>query len=420
MTDTAVLPSPVIINGDRLWSSLMEIAKIGAIPGDGSCRLSLTDEDKTARDLFAQWCREAGLDLYVDPYGNMFATRQGLDKEAPHILIGSHLDTQPHGGRFDGVLGVLAGLEVLRSLNDHDVKTPRPITVVNWTNEEGVRFKPGLTGSAGFVSGLNNGSVKGDGVDFFRELERIGYAGAHPANINVGAYYELHIEQGPVLERAGAQIGIVEGIQGVRWYEVLFEGQDAHAGTTPFMDRKDAFMAAAATAMKLRLEALNLDASLRFTTGRVEVSPNSTNTIPGHTKLVLDVRHGDVRILDNFEETISNVVATLPPKEGVQGSVKRLMDVPPAIFCASMQKRLFDSAESLGIATIRLPSGAMHDASSIAPHYPTAMVFVQSRGGISHNPAEWSDPEHIANACAVLANAVLTHSIDVDGLTGTK
>lgn len=410
MTHIQALTPQVLINGDRLWSSLMEMAKIGSIPGDGSCRLSLTDEDKAARDLFAQWCRNARLELHIDLYGNMFATRLGLDEKAPHILIGSHLDTQPHGGRFDGVLGVLAGLEVLRSLNDNDVKTSCPITVVNWTNEEGVRFKPGLTGSAGFVCGLDHSSVRGDGVDFFQELNRIGYAGTSTSKITVGAYYELHIEQGPVLERAGAQLGVVEGVQGVRWYEALFDGQDAHAGTTPFMDRKDAFMAAATTAMKLRLEALNLDATLRFTVGRVEVSPNSINTIPGHTKLVFDVRHRDKKVLDEFEKIIGKVVVTLPLKEGVTGSVERVMDVPPVKFSTSLQKRLLDSAEQLGIVPVSLTSGAMHDASSIAPHYPTAMVFVQSRGGISHNPTEWSDPKHITNACAVLAHAVLSQS----------
>jgi beta-ureidopropionase / N-carbamoyl-L-amino-acid hydrolase len=398
-----------LINSERLWSSVMEIAQIGAIPDHGSCRLSLTDEDKAARDLFAKWCKDAGLQLRVDAYGNMFATRYGLDNSAPHILIGSHLDTQPHGGRFDGVLGVLAGLEILRSLDDAKIRCPNPITVVNWTNEEGVRFKPGLTGSAGFVGDLDRATVAGKDSDFFEELKRIGYAG-ELFNLNIGSYYELHIEQGPVLEREGVPIGIVEGIQGVRWYEVHLHGQDAHAGTTPSVDRKDSFMAAAALALRLRSEALSMDSDLRFTVGTIEISPNSTNTVPGHARLVFDVRHRDIKILDAFEERIKFAVDGIVRQEHVTGSVKRIMDVPPAIFDEGMQDRLRNSAQRLGIRPHSLPSGAMHDASSLSRHYPTAMIFVQSRDGISHNPAEWSDPEHVKAACAVLAHAILSQS----------
>lgn len=342
--DTASRPKTELINGPRLLSSIMEMAQIGAIADQGSCRLSLTDEDKAARDLFAEWSRLAGLDLRVDPYGNMFATRPGLDKTRPHILIGSHLDTQPHGGRFDGVLGVLAGLEILRSMEDHNLVSCCPITVVNWTNEEGVRFKPGLTGSTGFVGDLDRSAVKGTDCDFFQELERIGYAGAKSADIDVRSYYELHIEQGPVLERANVPIGIVNGIQGVRWYEAQLQGQDAHVGTTPSTDRKDSFMAAAGLALGLRSEALLLDTDLRFTVGSVEVSPNSTNTVPGHTKLVFDVRHGDTTTLDAFEGRIQTAIDTIALKEGVNVSVQMVMDVPPALFDRSMQTCLLDSA----------------------------------------------------------------------------
>lgn len=414
MNETQKFPitQKAIINGERLWHSLMQMATIGAIPGNGSCRLSLSDEDKAGRDLFAGWCQEAGLKLTVDRHGNMFAVREGRSADAPCILIGSHLDTQPHGGRFDGVLGVLAGLELLRSYNDAGIETDCAVVVVNWTNEEGVRFKPGLTGSAGFAGTLDEDTVIGiDGTDFFSELQRIGYAGKTDFKRSIGAYYELHIEQGPVLERANQPIGVVEGIQGVRWYEVLITGQDAHAGTTPIQNRQDSFMAAAALATELRLQALSLDPDLRFTIGCIEVSPNSTNTVPGQTKLTIDLRHGDTETLDTFEIKMAAAVSQIDRKEGVKTSSRRVMDVPPAHFDEAMKQRLYDNAIRLcAEPVLRLPSGAMHDASSLAKSIPTAMIFVQSRNGISHNPAEWSEPDHIRMACEVLAQTVLEHA----------
>lgn len=403
-----------LIDAERLWSTLMEIADIGAIPGGGSCRLSLSDEDRQARDVFASWCREAGCDVKTDLYGNMFAIRAGKSGNAPHILIGSHLDTQPHGGRFDGVLGVLAGLEVVRALNEHGIETERPIAIVNWTNEEGVRFKPGLTGSAGFAGYLDHAQVTGaEGVDFFGELARIGYAGKPLEAFDALAYYELHIEQGPVLERLGAAVGVVDGIQGVRWYEIQLDGRDAHAGTTPMEDRRDSFMAAASLAVDLRAKALAHDAALRFTIGRVEVEPNSTNTIPGRTRLFIDLRHGDDLILDGFEKIIEERSKKIAGEEQVDWALKRTMTVPPALFDLAMQQRLVDATRQLGLTPHRLPSGAMHDASSMARIMPTAMVFVQSRDGISHNTAEWSSPDHIGIACEVLARAVLAHACEI-------
>lgn len=405
---------PDLIDPQRLWSTIMEIAEIGAIADGGSCRLSLSDEDRQARDIFADWCREAGCDVKVDPYGNMFAVRAGKRPEAPLILVGSHLDTQPHGGRFDGVLGVLAGLEVVRALNDRGIETERPIAIVNWTNEEGVRFKPGLTGSAGFAGYLDHDQVTGaGGADFFAELRRIGYAGKPLEGFDFLAYYELHIEQGPVLERIGAPVGVVDGIQGVRWYEIRLDGRDAHAGTTPMEDRKDSFMAAASLALDLRTKALAHDPDLRFTVGRVEVEPNSTNTIPGRTSMFIDLRHGDDRILDGFEKIIEERSNAIARAEKVGCALKKTMTVPPALFDPAMQQRLVDAALTLGLTPHRLPSGAMHDASSMARIMPTAMVFVQSRDGISHNPAEWSSPEHVGAACEVLARAVLSHACEI-------
>lgn len=390
------------------------MARIGAIEDDGCCRLSLTDEDKQARDLFRQWSEAAGCDVRVDQFGNMFAVRPGRSSRAGTVLVGSHLDTQPHGGRFDGVLGVLAGLEIVRALNDANIRTEHPIVVANWTNEEGVRFKPGLTGSSGFVGSLDSTAVQGlDGADFFAELARIGYAGQPVTDLDPLAYYELHIEQGPFLERAGADVGVVTGVQGVRWFEIELLGRDSHAGTTPMTARSDSFMAASAIALELRKRADALDPEIRFTIGRVEVSPNSTNTIPGRTRLFVDLRHSDAETLDTFERTIPAPVEGLAQAEQVRASVTRLMEVPPVRFSADMQARLHEAAQALGVHPPTLGSGAMHDASNLATVVPTAMVFVQSRDGISHNPQEWSEPSHVTAACEILAQAVLAHAIAI-------
>lgn len=400
-----------LTNGSRLWSTLMEMARIGAIPENGSCRLSLTDEDRQARDLFARWCREAGCTLRVDPFGNMFAVRQGSKADAPAILVGSHLDTQPHGGRFDGVLGVLAGLEILRALNDAGIETDHPVAVANWTNEEGVRFKPGLTGSKGFVGLLDETAVEGDGgADYFSELRRIGYAGQSMADFGVLAYYELHIEQGPVLEAAKAPVGIVDGIQGVRWFEIELHGHDAHAGTTPMDNRSDSFMAAATLASRLRERAVSLDRHIRFTVGRIEVSPNSQNTVPGLATLHIDLRHGSTPVLDAFERIMAETIPEVEAQEHVRAGIRQTMRVEPVTFDETCREHLLGSARALGLDPVSLPSGAMHDASSLATKVPAAMLFVQSRDGISHNPLEWSEPEHVATACEILAQAVLLHA----------
>lgn len=403
---------PFLTRSDRLWDSLMEIARIGPIEGGGSCRLSLSDEDKRARDLFANWVRAAGCQLHVDAFGNMFGIREGLKPELPVVLVGSHLDTQPHGGRFDGVLGVLAGLEVIRSLNDRGLETEHSVAVVNWTNEEGVRFKPGLTGSKGFIGNLSVHDEiisKMDGTSFFDELKRIGYAGAGEAPA-VGSYLELHIEQGTVLENAGLPVGIVSGVQGVRWFEIEMRGVDAHAGTTPMQTRRDSFMAAAELSIELRRRALALSPDIRLTFGRVDVEPNSQNTIPGLTRLGLDLRHQDAEILDAFEDAALQALSAVSETSGVAAVMRRTMDVTPVRFDPELVSALSTAAERMEVQFMTLPSGAMHDASSLALVVPTAMVFVQSRGGISHNPAEWSEPDHVGLACEVMAQVVLSHA----------
>lgn len=402
-------PRP-LTDGERLWADLMTLAEIGALPNGGVCRLALTDADRAARDLFAGWCREAGLALSVDDYGNMFATRAGRRAGVPHVLVGSHLDTQPHGGRFDGALGVLAGLEIVRALDRAGIVTESPITVVNWTNEEGVRFSPGLTGSGGFTGAIDFSAIRGaDGADFRAELARIGYAGQH-SDIAVSAYYELHIEQGPVLERAGASVGVVDGVQGVRWLKIDLQGEDRHAGTTPLADRRDAFMAAARLALDMRAAALGLDPEFRITFGRVTLDPGSVNTVPGGASMTVDLRHRDTALLDGVEEMFRALLAGLEESEGVTGTVERAMNVAPVHFDPDMRQALSEAADAIGAAALTLPSGAMHDASNLAGIAPAAMLFVPSQGGISHNEREWTEPAHIALGCEVLAQAVLRHA----------
>jgi beta-ureidopropionase / N-carbamoyl-L-amino-acid hydrolase len=290
------------------------------------------------------------------------------------------------------------------------------VTLVNWTNEEGVRFQPGLTGSAGFA-GLLDGPISGvDGANFHGELARIGYRGDVPA-IPVAAYYELHIEQGPVLETAGAPIGVVEGVQGVRWLDVELIGEDRHAGTTPAGDRRDAFMAAAALAIGMREWALALDGSIRLTFGQVVVDPGSINTIPGRAQMGVDIRHADAAVIDRVEAEIQAKVAAMEPGEGVQGQVTRRMDVPPVAFDPVLRGSLQTAADALGLDWRALPSGAMHDASNLARIAPSAMLFVPSRGGISHNEAEWTEPADIAAGVEVLAQAVVRHATrGIDGV----
>lgn len=400
------------VNGNRLWSTIMEMAKIGAIPNGGSRRLALTDEDRAGRDLFVAWCREAGCRVEVDRIGNIFAVREGRRRGAPCVLTGSHLDTQPHGGRFDGVYGVLAGLEAIRALNEHGIETQAPIAVVNWTNEEGVRFSPGSTGSLVFAGLLTVDSAFQiecvDGPQVGAELQRIGYAGTiPPAALPVSAYVELHIEQGPVLEKAGKAIAVVEGIQGVRWFAVHIDGAARHAGTTPMSDRRDSFMAAARLALAMREAACKASADIRFTVGRVRVDPGSPNTVPGHAEFSIDLRHPSEDVLATVEGEITRLARALAPLEGVQARVETLMRLPPVRFDPGCIAVIAGVAERAALPFERMLSGAFHDASNVARVVPAAMIFVPCRNGISHNEGEWAEPEHLAVGCQVLTSSLV-------------
>jgi len=398
------------INSERLWSSIMGMAALGGLPGGGCDRQALTDTDRAARDLFVEWARAAGCAIKIDQFGNIFAIRPGARPEAPAVLLGSHLDTQPHGGRFDGIYGVMAGLEVVRAMNDAQILTESPIAVVNWTNEEGVRFAPGLTGSKGFAGILPPSAIADmrsrDGARFTDELERIGYRGdMSSSTLPVAAYLEAHIEQGPVLERAGTPIGVVTGVQGVRWFQLTVEGADRHAGTTSMDVRRDSFMATARIILELRNAALQLSGDVRFTAGRVNVMPGSTNTVPGKTVVEIDLRHPDEIVLDRMEVLIAPTAARIALEERCIARVERTMDVRPVHFDSRIVDSIAAAAAGRNERFTRLASGAMHDASSIAQIAPSAMVFVPCRDGISHAEEEWAEPEHLAIGCAVLADA---------------
>jgi len=400
------------IDGGRLWRSIEALARIGALPGGGCSRAALTDEDREARELFARWSKEAGCEVRVDALGNMFAWRTGADPDAPAVLIGSHLDTQPHGGRFDGIYGVMCGLEVLRTLNDAGVETIAPVVVVNWTNEEGVRFAPGLSGSAGF-SGLFTpefvlDTVGTDGSRFGDELHRIGFAGDFaPSAALFRAYIEPHIEQGPHLENAGVPVGVVSSVQGVRWFNVELAGADRHAGTTSMQVRRDTFMAAARMSVAMRSAALAASEDIRFTIGRVFVEPGSPNTVPGRTEFAIDLRHTEDDLLERLEVEFRRIAAEVAAEENVSCTFSRTMEVPSVAFDEGIIRALEEAATRCGYPARRMVSGAMHDASNVARMIPTAMIFVPSRGGISHAEDEWTEPEDVTAGCKVLFNAVL-------------
>ncbi|MGI9412833.1 MAG: Zn-dependent hydrolase [Hyphomicrobiales bacterium] len=398
--------SKVRVNGERLWQTHLELAEIGALPNGGCCRLSLSDEDREARDLFADWCRDAGCRLDVDRAGNMFATRPGKRK-APPVASGSHLDTQPHGGRFDGIFGVMAALEAIRTMNDNAIETELPVAAVNWTNEEGVRFPAGILGSTAYAGRWSQEDLHAlqstDGARFGAELERIGYDG----DIGLGefamtAFYEAHIEQGPVLEREGLPVGIVNKVQGLRWIEVTVTGADRHAGTTPMDARQDSLVAAAR--MIVALEALGLAHApdARVTVGRLDVSPNSGSTIPGETTFNIDIRHPDDHVLDVLENKIGEICSG--------AETRRVIEMPPVDFDGGCVGDLEGAAQALGIPHRPMLSGALHDASPVATLVPAAMIFVPCRDGISHNEAEWAEPEHLQAGCNVILHAMLSRA----------
>ena len=398
------------INADRLWNSLMELAKLGATPKGGVRRLTLTEEDRRARDLFARWAREAGLAVEVDGIGNMFARRAGTDPALAPVAMGSHLDSQPSGGKFDGAYGVMAGLEVLRTLNDAGIRTRAPLEVVSWTNEEGSRYTPVMMGSGVFagVFTLAHAHAQKDleGVSVGEALKTIGYAGtAQPHRL--GAYFEAHIEQGPVLENEAKTIGVVQGALGQRWYDVTVTGQDAHAGPTPMELRRDALIGASRLVLEVNRIARTFPDYARGTVGFLQVKPNSRNVIPGEVRTTVDFRNAKAATLDAMCDELQGAARAIESECKVAIELRENVYFKPCEFDPAMVAGVREATRLLGHSQRDIVSGAGHDAVYVARVAPTAMIFIPCEGGISHNEIESATPADLAAGCNVLLHAAL-------------
>ena len=400
------------VDGRRLWDSLMELAKIGATDKGGVCRLALTDLDRQARDLFVRWCREAGCTITVDRIGNIFARRPGRDNSLPPVMTGSHIDSQPTGGKFDGAYGVLAGLEVVRTLNDHDYETDAPIEIAVWTNEQGSRFAPAMVASGVFAGAfdLDYGLGRADptGKTMGEELQRIGYAGeAAVGGRPVGAFFEAHIEQGPILEAEGKTIGVVQGVQGIRWYEITVTGMEAHAGPTPMPRRRDALVGAARMVGAVNLIGLTNAPNACATVGMMQVTPNSRNVIPGKVFFTVDFRHPDAEVLAAMGAELKWQCEAIATELRLDLKFDEIWYSPPVKFAPDCVAAVQGAADELGFANRAIVSGAGHDSVYLSRVAPTAMVFIPCKDGISHNEIESATPEHLAAGCDVLLRAML-------------
>jgi N-carbamoyl-L-amino-acid hydrolase len=401
-------------DGERLWASLMETAAIGATAKGGICRLTLTDLDRQVRDWFRVQAEAAGCTVRVDDMGVMFARREGSAAGVPPIALGSHLDTQPTGGKFDGALGVLAALEALRTLHAAGYETFAPIEVVNWTNEEGARFSPPMLASGVFAGVFERdwACARADrsGVTFGEALQTIGQLGAercgdHP----LSAFFELHIEQGPLLEAEGIDVGAVTGVQGMRWYEATISGQDAHTGATPMHLRKNALLGAARLVERVEAIARAEPPLAVATVGSIEVKPNSPNVVPGEVFLTVDMRHPETPVLERMEQAYNRALREVCDPLGLAVSSTRIWDQPPVRFDADCVAAVRRAAEASGYSVREMVSGAGHDAAYIARVAPTAMIFVPCKGGISHNESEFCSKEQCAAGAQVLLQAVLDY-----------
>lgn len=409
-----MIGGPTIDDG-RLLARLDAFAAIGATPGGGVNRPALSAEDRVARALLAELGAARGFSVFQDAAANLFLRRTGANNDRPPFLIGSHLDSQPTGGRFDGALGTLAALEVLETLEDHHVVTACPIELVAWTNEEGSRFSPGAFGSQMYAAGAFSQGwqaiVDGNGVRLVDELAAtlaaLPEAVQRPLGRPIAGYIELHIEQGPLLEREGVPIGVVEGIQGTRWLEVAIEGQVAHAGTTPLADRRDAMAVAAAVIARLQATVMPADADARLTVGRLTLAPGAVNVIPGEVTFSIDLRHPNGAEIDRLEGEIGSLAAEIAASGGCRASVRRSMDVAPARFDARLLGLIEGAAHQRDLPSRRMFSGAFHDALFMARLAPAAMIFVPCRGGLSHNEAEYVEPHHAAAGAQILCDATL-------------
>lgn len=400
------------INRERLWQTLMDLARIGATEKGGVCRLALTDLDRQARDLFIAWSREAGCRISIDRIGNIFARRPGRNNDLPPVMVGSHIDTQPTGGKFDGNYGVMAGLEIVRTLNEQAIDTEAPIEVVVWTNEEGSRFAPAMMGSGVFAGAfpldyaLRRCDL--DDVPVAEALSRIGYAGdAEVGGRAIGAYFEAHIEQGPVLEQRNTVIGVVTGALGRRWYDVVVVGQEGHAGSSPMGQRTDALLGASELVGEVNRIAQAHQPDGRGTVGFMQVMPNSRNVIPGEVRLSVDLRHSDEAVLDAMETDLGDSCKQVASRFGLSIAMERIVHSAPAHFDSGCIATVRKGAERFGLSHIDIVSGAGHDAVYLAAVAPTGMIFVPCEGGISHNEIENASADDLADGCNVLLHALL-------------
>lgn len=400
------------INPDRLWDSLMEMAKIGPGVAGGNNRQTLTDSDREGRELFKSWCDQAGLTMGVDQMGTMFMTRAGTDPDALPVYVGSHLDTQPTGGKYDGVLGVLSGLEVVRSLNDLGIKTKHPIVVTNWTNEEGARFAPAMLASGVFAGVLPLDYAYGrkdlDGASFGDELKRIGWLGDEKVGARkMHAYFEYHIEQGPILEAENKQIGVVTHCQGLWWLEFTLTGREAHTGSTPMNLRVNAGLAMARILEMVQTVAMENQPGAVGGVGQMKFSPNSRNVLPGTVVFTVDIRSPDQAKLDGMRARIEKEAPGICDALGVKCSIEAVGHFDPVTFDPTLVGRVRAAAEKLGYSHMNLISGAGHDACWAAKVAPATMVMCPCVGGLSHNEAEEISKEWAAAGADVLFHAVV-------------
>jgi N-carbamoyl-L-amino-acid hydrolase len=397
-------------NGERLWTSLMDMAKVGATAKGGNCRLALSAEDKAGRELFMGWCRAEGMSLAFDAIGNLFARLPGLDDSLAPLVMGSHLDTQPKGGRFDGIYGVLCGLEVVRSLNEQGLRSQRPIEIAVWTNEEGARFTPAMFGSAVFTGTLPLQTAldacDAEGISVAQALDSTGHVGELPFQRAFDAYFEAHIEQGPILEDNGLPVGVVTGGQAICWLDVQVQGQSAHAGTTPMALRKDALFGVAEMAGQLEALAVEFAPKGLVTIGQLGIAKSSRNTIAGNVTFTVDLRHHDDAQIAIMEQQVQERFQRVADRRGLTVKLERHWLSPATPFDADCVGAVRRAVQALGYPHQDIVSGAGHDAILLARHCPTTMVFIPCVGGLSHNEAEDVHAEDARMGCDVLLNAV--------------
>ncbi|MED5297024.1 MAG: Zn-dependent hydrolase [Pseudomonadota bacterium] len=422
MTATVTSPAAaatatLACDGERLWASLMSLAELGATPKGGVNRQALTELDRQARDLFIGWCQAEGMSVRIDAIGNIVARREGSEPDLPAVMTGSHIDTQPTGGKFDGCFGVLAGLEVVRTLNQHAITTRAPIDVVAWTNEEGCRFPPCMMGSGVYAGqlGLDDMLSRQDdaGVSVGEALDAIGYRGSDRLDPSaVKAYFEAHIEQGPLLEDTDTTLGVVIGALGQKWFDLTLTGVEAHAGPTPMHLRKDALVGAAEITIAINRMARDAAPHGRGTVGVMQPHPGSRNVIPGQVKMTVDLRHLDPLTLETMATQLAEVVQEVSQRHGLAAELTPTADFPPEAFDDSCIEAVRAGAKAHGLSHMDIVSGAGHDAIFVGRVAPAAMIFVPCKDGISHNESEYAKPEELKAGCDVLLHAMLESAGD--------